>query len=116
MEIGRRYIYVDTDNKTYTGDVVSISDKMVTIQNRSCESYKNSWGLFHTERNLIKWTFPLADLIEGNQYVFTFNNDNKTVEGTFINISGRHDTVRLKTSDAGIYSFPLYRVNNICMC
>ena len=113
MEIGRRYIYLDTDNKTYTGDVVSISDKMVTIQNMSCESCKNSWGLFHTERNLIKWTFPLADLIEGNQYVFTFNMNDKTIEGTFINILGRHDTVRLKTSDAGIYSFSLYSVTSI---
>lgn len=113
MEIGIRYIYVDADNKTYIGDVVSISDKMVTIQNRSCESYKNSWGLFHIERNLIKWIFPLAHLIEGNQYVFKLNNDNKTVEGTFINISGRHDTVLLKTSDAGIHSFSLYHVNNI---
>ena len=113
MEIGRRYIYLDTDNKTYTGDVVSISDKMVTIQNMSCESCKNSWGLFHTERNLIKWTFPLDNLIEGHQYVFTFNVDGKPIEGTFINISGRHDTVHLKTSDPGIHSFSLYCVTSI---
>ena len=113
MEIGRRYIYVGTDNKTYTGDVISITDKMVTIQNRSCEFYKKSWGLFIYELNLIKWVFPLADLIEGQQYVFTFNNDNKTIEGTFINISGRHDTVHLQTTNHGIVSFSLYSVKDI---
>ena len=113
MEIGKRYIYFGTDNKTYTGDVVSISDEMVTIQNRSCESYKNSGGLFHIGRNLINWIFPLDNLIEGHQYVFTFNVDGKPIEGTFINISGRRDTVHLKTSDHGIYSFSLYCVKHI---
>ena len=88
MEIGRRYIYVDTDNETYTGDVVSITDNMVTIQNRSCESYKNSLDLFQIELNLIKWIFLLDNLIEGHQYFFTLNKDNKIIEGTFINISG----------------------------
>ena len=111
MDIGRRYIYVETNNKTYTGDVVNITDKMVTIQNRSCESYKNSLGLFNTERNLIKWIFPLDNLIKGQQYIFTVNN--KTFEGTFIHISGAHDTVHLKTSDTCITSFTLYIVTNI---
>lgn len=113
MEIGKRYLYVDTDNKTYSGDVVSINGKMVTIQNRSCESYRNSWGLFHIERILITWTFPMDDLIEGNRYVFMLHIDNKTIEGTFTGISGRRDTVHLKNTDIGATSFSLYCVKHI---
>ena len=113
MEVGRRYIYVDTDNETYAGDVVSITDNMVTIQNRSCESYKNSLDLFHTELNLIKCIFPLDNLIEGHLYVFTLNKDNKTIEGTFINISGIQDTVYLQTTNNGVLSFSIYDVNDI---
>lgn len=112
MEVGRRYIYVETDNRTYTGDVVSITDKMITIQNISCESYKNCGGLFHYEINLIKWTFPLADLIEGQQYSFTMEDDNKH-NGIFINISGIHDTVHLQTTNHGIVSLSLYSVKDI---
>jgi len=114
MEVGKRYLYVDSDNKTYSGDVVSINDKMVTIQNRSCESYINSWGLFHIERSLITWTFPLDHLIEGHQYIFTLHtHDDKSCEGTFIGISGRRDSVRLKTTDIGVTSFSLYCVKHI---
>lgn len=113
MEVGKRYIFVGTDNKTYTGDLVSVSETMVTIENRSCESYKNSGGLFSSERRLIKWTFPLDDLIEGQRYIFTLHTDNNTSEGTFMNISGRHDTVHLKTQDNGINSFSIYCVKYI---
>ena len=113
MEIGRRYIYVDTDNETYAGDVVSITDNMVTIQNRSCESYKNSSDLFHIELNLIKWIFLLDNLIEGHQYCFTLNKDNKMIEGTFINISGINDTVYLQTTNSGVLLFSIYEVNDI---
>jgi len=113
MEVGKRYIFVGTDNKTYTGDVVYVTDTVVIIENRSCESYKHSGGLFSTERSLIKWVFPIDDLIEGQRYIFTIHTDNNTLDGTFINISGRNDTVHLKTSDAGINSFTLYCVKNI---
>jgi hypothetical protein len=112
MEIGRRYMYVETDNKTYTGDVVSITGKMLTIQNRSCEFYKKSCGIFSYELNLIKWTFPLADLIEGQQYSLTTENDKKH-NGIFINISGIHDTVHLQTTNHGIVSLSLYSVKYI---
>jgi hypothetical protein len=113
MEVGKRYIYVETDNKTYTGDVLSTSEKMVTIQNRSCDSYKNSWGLFNIERTLIKWSFPLDDLIEGQRYKFTIHTDNNTSEGTFMNMSGRNDTVYLKTVNNGIHTFSIYCVKLI---
>jgi hypothetical protein len=116
MELGKRYLFVGTDNKTYTGDVIRVTETMVIIENRSCEFYKNSGGLFSTARSLIKWTFPLDDLIEGQRYKFTIHTDDNTSEGTFMNISGRHDTVHLKIEDGGINSFTLYCVKNICMC
>lgn len=70
MEVGKRYIFVGTDNKTYTGDLVSVSDT-------------------------------------------TIHTDNNAYEGTFMNISGRHDTVHLKTQDNGINSFSIYCVKYI---
>ena len=113
MEVEKRYIFVGTDNKTHTGDVVCVTETVVIIENRSCESYKHSGGLFSTERSLIKWVFPIDDLIEGQRYIFTIPTDNNTLEGTFMNITGRHDTVHLKIEDNGINSFTLYCVKHI---
>jgi hypothetical protein len=112
MEIGKRYVYTD-DKGTYTGDLVSVNERMITIQNRSCEIYKNSGGRFNTERNLILWMFPLEHLVEGARYIFTLNDPGHMCEGVFLSIIGRHDTVRLKNDNGSITTFSIYCVKNI---
>jgi hypothetical protein len=112
MEIGKRYVYGD-DKRTYTGDLVSMNEHMITMQNRSCESYKNSGGMFHTERPHILWMFPLEHLVEGMRYIFTFYDPDRICEGVFISITGRHDNVRLKYENGSITTFSIYCVSNI---
>jgi hypothetical protein len=111
MEIGKRYVYGD-DTRTYTGDLVSVNERMITMENRSCETYKNCGGRFSTERNLILWMFPLEHLVEGTRYSFTLNNENGMCEGVLVSITGRHDTVRCK-NDNGVNTFSIYCVKNI---
>jgi len=112
MEIGKRYVYTD-DKGTYTGDLVSVNERMITMKNRSCESYKKSGGLFHSEPNRILWMFPLEHLVEGARYIFTLNDEGHTCEGVFLSIIGRHDTVRLKNDNGSVTTFSIYCVKNI---
>jgi|LauGreDrversion4_2_1035121.scaffolds.fasta_scaffold03203_2 hypothetical protein len=113
MKVGKRYLYVNNENTTFTGDVVNVTDIAVTIRNRSCESHKNSSGAFHMPHDHIRWTFPLENLIKGQRYIFTINDDSHTCEGVLVDIIGRHDTVRLKTDNGSITAFSIYCVKKI---
>lgn len=113
MNIGKRYLYVDNENTTFTGDVVNVTDIAVTIRNRSCESHKNSGGKFHMSRDHIRWTFPLENLIKGQRYIFTINDESHLSEGVLVDIIGRHETVRLKTDNGSITAFSIYCVKKI---
>jgi hypothetical protein len=113
MEIRKRYVYTDYDNNTFTGDLVSMNDESVTIQNRSCETHKNSWGLYHIEKDMIQWFYPLEKLISGKRYAFIINDKNNVCEGILIEIIGRNETVRIQTDNRSITAFSLYCVKRL---
>jgi hypothetical protein len=65
MEIGKRYIFVSDDNKTFAGEVVSITDQTLVLRNHSDRTYQNGQGVHSIPLTTIISIFSVDNLIVG---------------------------------------------------
>lgn len=123
MQVGKRYIFVGTDDKTFTGDIVSLTDNTLTIKNRSTHDYQNGQGQFVMPANYIQWSLAFDELVVGQRYSFTRaifgqQEETETTEANFISISGKYETVSVNNYNNDLYpnsrvSFPIYWIKHI---
>ncbi len=111
MKIGKRYIFVRDDNKTFAGDVVSITDKTLTLRNHSDETYQNGQGVYIIPLTTIKTILSVDDLIVGQPYIFTLLGGEERY-GEYVSISWKSGTVLIKRNTETV-SFPFYWINDI---
>jgi len=117
MEIlaGKRYIFVNTNNATYTGDVVESTATIIKINHKFNGVYQQE-GNHHIPRHFIKSAVLIDDLIVGQRYHFVTSN--KTFEGDFVSsITGKYESIQLNQCDqqypTAVVSFPVYWIKDI---
>jgi hypothetical protein len=112
---GKRYIFVNTNNSTYTGDVVEVTAIYIKINHKFNGVYQHE-GNHHVSRHFIKKAFLIDDLIVGQRYNFVTSN--KTFEGDFVSsIAGKYESIQLNQCDqqypTAVVSFPVYWIKDI---
>ena len=112
---GKRYIFVNTNNSTYTGDVVEVTAIDIKI-NRKFNGVYQQEGNHHVPRHFIKKAFLIDDLIVGQRYNFVTSN--KTLEGDFVSsITEKYESIQLNHCDqqypTAVVSFPVYWIKDI---
>ncbi len=114
LTVGKRYIFINTNNATYTGDVVEITTNAIKINHKST-AFKQNEGMHHIPRHFITKTFCIDDLMLGERYNFTTSN--KTFEGDFISVTGKYESIQLNHFDqqypTAVVSFPVYWIKDI---
>ena len=117
MEVlaGKRYIFVNTNNSTYTGDVVEVTAIDIKIIHKFNGVYQQE-GNHHVPRHFIKNAFLIDDLIVGQRYNFVTSN--KTFEGDFVSsITEKYESIQLNHCDqqypTAVVSFPVYWIKDI---
>ena len=114
LTIGKRYIFVNTFDATYTGDVVEITTTAVKINHKST-AFQQKEGMHHIPQHFISKTFCIDDLIVGKPYRFTTTN--KTFEGIFMSVTGTYESIQLIHCDIeyprAVVSFPIYWIKDI---
>jgi hypothetical protein len=112
MEIGKRYIIVsDDDNKTFAGDVVSITDQTLVLRNHSDRTYQNGQGVHTMPLTTIISIFSVDNLIVGQPYIFTILSGEERY-GEYVSISWKYGIVKIKRNTETV-SFPFYWINDI---
>ena len=116
MQIGKRYIFVGVNGETFTGVVVSLTDKTITYKHKSDENYQNTTGkygegTYHIPRELIVKSFSIDELAPGQRYIFKFTD--KEFQHVFVSISGNYESVHCYETGQGRTVFPLYWIKDI---
>jgi hypothetical protein len=117
----KRYLFVTTDDRTFTGLVVNVNDAIVTYKHKADDTFQNvsgqhGEGVYHMPRGFIQRAFAFDELVAGERYKFSYlSRDNlvNVFDCTFKSISGKCETVNCIDDNNNRLTFPLYWIKDI---
>jgi len=111
--IGERYLFCDSNDKIFTGDVADVSETTLWIQNVSDNHYHKGTSRHSIPLEMIVSSFRLSELIPRNRYTFT-KADNTAFVSFFDSITDNsHGSTLHVTSGAFRYSMPLLFIKSV---
>ena len=117
----KRYLFVTTDDRTFTGLVVNVNETSVSYKHKADDTYQNVAGLYgdgvyHMPCGFVKRAFALDELVAGERYKFSYLSRDSLIQEfycTFKSISGKCETVNCIDDNNNRLSFPLYWIKDI---
>ena len=82
----QRYLFYNTQNEVFVGDVVDVSDKTIRLTNVSDTHYHKGTSIHSMPLDWIVSSFKLSELTKGKQYKF-LKYDDKMFVSVFDSIS-----------------------------